>query len=346
MLAARVDTADAVGGDAMRKIPWIRSHYLSAEPTLETSLPQRDALQRWLAAQPWTQVRSPLAIRQMLEWTRLLLRRDTGLDGELLASWRQRFRDVLDGQAWETAFPLPWTYPVRSRRLMPGSAAIVGDPDAECRARFQYPDRVIFPSGLVLAPPADCVAQALTYFCALPGEAPALPAWLSGGLLVRLECVLAGRDWEAAFPLPGRVTAPRGGLRALVPTLLLGLEREALQQGTRHSPALPPAEALARLVTYRSISPDTIAAAFTCVRRLATGHDLAGAPRPSDWWPCLRATLYPIARVTAVAIARGATQGLSHPRRRQRMLAGQPRRAWRDLGAAPAGPQQLPGDPS
>ncbi|WP_137925018.1 hypothetical protein [Cupriavidus sp. 2SB] len=334
----------------MRKIRWVLLKYLSTAPTWEANLSQRPALQRWLAEQPWTQVDSPLAVQQMLQWTHLRMRRGVRLDGELLASWRQRFRAVLDGQPWEAAFPLPWTQPVRpvrpGRTVPDAASTVVACPDPNGQVRFRHPDRVVFPTGLALAPPTDCVAQALAYFCALPGAAPTLPAWLYDGLRARLDWILAGRDWEAAFPLPGRAAAPRGGLRAMVPTLLLGLELEGLQRGTRHSPALPPAEARARLATYRSISPQAIAAASTCVQKLATGQDLAGSPDPSAWWPLLRSTLYPIARVTAVAIARGATHGLSHSRRRQRMLAGQPRRAWRDLGGAASRTVRRPGDSS
>jgi len=330
----------------MRKIRHVMLHYRSAEQPWETTLLQRPTLHRWLAEQPWTRVDSPGMVRAMLEWARLLMRRRLALDGELLASLRQRFRAVLDGQAWEAAFPLPWTHPVRLWRTTPASAApVVACPDVDCQERFRHPDLVVLPSGLALAPPADCVAQALAYFCALSGKAPALPTWLYDGLLARMEWVLAGRDWEAAFPLPGRAAAPPGGLRAKVPTILLGLECRALQQGTRHSPALPRAEAVAQLASYRLISPETVAAASICVQKLATAHDLAGPQDPIACWPLLRSTLDPIARLTAVAIYRGVTQGLSHPHRRQRMLAGQPRRAWRDTGAAPTDPLRLPGDP-
>ena len=314
----------------------------------ELQLPHHPTMQCVLARIPWTLVANPTWTLVMLEWARFRLRHRLALDGLLLDSLRQRFRAVLDGCAWEAAFPLPWTQPVAVPLRLLFNAARDGAigategapcPDDEDQARFRHPALLVGRSGLRLAPPAETVAQALAYFCALPGQAPGLPAWLSDGLLARLEDVLAGEDWEASFPLPGRSAAPRGGLRAALPTLLLGLERWVLQQGTSHSPALPPREALARLVAYRLTTDATVCAAFTAVKKLAQAeeHDTAG-PRDArvPVWP-FRTTLYPIARVTAVAICRGVPHGLSHAHRRQRMLAGLPRRAWRDRATPDAG---------
>ena len=313
---------------------------------MELQLPHHATMQRVFARIPWTLVANPTWTEVMLEWVRFRLRHRLALDGLLLDSLRQRFRAVLDGCAWEAAFPLPWTQPAAAPLCLLFNAARDGAigategapcPDDEDQVRFRHPALLVWRSGLRLAPPAETVARALTYFCALPGPAPALPAWLWDGLLARLEGVLAGEDWEAAFPLPGRSAAPRGGLRTALPTLLLGLERWVLQQGTSHSPALPSSEALARLVAYRLTTDATVCAAFTAVKKLAQAHAAAG---PADarvpTWP-FHATLYPIARVTAVAICGGVSHGLSHAHRRQRMLAGLPRRAWRDRGAPRAG---------
>jgi len=169
---------------------------------------------------------------------------------------------------------------------------------------------------------------------------PQLPAWLQVGLLARLEWILAGRHWEAAFPLPGRAAAPPGRGWAALPTILLGLERGGLQQGTRHSRALPPGDALARLAAYRLTSTATVSAAYTYVRKLAMGHDELG---PDD--SAVMSALFVIARLTAVAICRGARHGMSHAQRRQRMLAGLPQRTWRDRGAMPAGLRLPESDP-
>lgn len=287
----------------------------------------------------------PASTWSILKTAILRMREGRSLEGELRATLRFRFRAVLEGQPWEAAFPLPWTRPVRPlptdtpTRVAPASsrAAAPACPGADDQTRFRYPDLLLSPSGrLDLAPPAGCVARALAYFCALPVGAPDLPAWLHDGLLARLEWVLAsGADWEVAFPLPGRARVPDSGFIAASPRILLGLECWVLCRGTRHSPALPRFEALIRLAEYRQISPHTIATAFTCVNKLARAHEEPG-PRNQrvPGWP-FQSTLYPIARLTAVAICRDAPPGRSHGSRSQLMRNGAPRRVWRDHGSPP-----------
>jgi len=111
----------------------------------------------------WTRLpaQDPDGTLLMLEWARLRLGPYIGPGGELLPALRHRFRAVLGGQAWEAAFPLPWTLPVRPRcttRALATEASTC--PDIVCHERFRNPELLVSPLGRLLTPPSHCVARA------------------------------------------------------------------------------------------------------------------------------------------------------------------------------------------